>query len=194
MAYMNLLCSHLLSLPEGRLQYLDDERDLSLPKVRDKPKRMAVRDIRGYLMRMPSLRRHLECVAHIYCFLVEQGAIQPWELYRLDRRRGNHAALVGDVLDSFLHRESGCCTKITSTFSCTCLMTPDEEGWMVHTPCFFCIWPAPSCVAVHQPPPGYSPVVSRALLRIVGEQPDAFRCGIYQDLNEAHDAARRLIW
>ncbi|KAL1421708.1 hypothetical protein MTO96_003973 [Rhipicephalus appendiculatus] len=192
MAYMNVLCSHLLSLPEDRLQYLDDERELSLPKVRGKSIRKAVDDIRENLTNMPTMRRHLECVAHIYCFLVEQGAIQPWELYRLTGM-GDHAILVGGVLDSFLRRGTGCCTKVTPTFSCTCLMTTDEVGWMVHTPCFFCIWSAPACVAVHEPPPGNSPIVIRALHRILGNQTHSFRCGIYRDLNEAHAAARQLI-
>ncbi|KAL1430391.1 hypothetical protein MTO96_015096 [Rhipicephalus appendiculatus] len=143
-------------------------------------------------MDMRTLKKHLECIAHIYCFLVEQNAIQPWALYRV-KEVENHAALVGSVLDSFVRRETRCCTKITPTFSCTCLMTIDEVGWMLYTPCFFCIWTAPSCVAVHQPTPGHSPMVSRALRRILGKQPQSFRFGIYRDLNEAHDAARILM-
>lgn len=189
---MSVLCSHLLGLPEGILQYLDNERDLALPHIRGKSVQRAVADIREHLANMPTLKRHLECIAHIYCFLVEQGAIQPWALYRV-KGKGDHAAIVGGALDSFLRREVGCCTKITPTFSCTCLMTHDEVGWMVHTPCFFCIWTAPSCVAVHQPPPGQSQMANRVLQRILGKQPHSFQYGIYRDLNEAHDAAQRLI-
>ncbi|KAH8020799.1 hypothetical protein HPB51_004621 [Rhipicephalus microplus] len=192
MAYMSVLCSHLLGLPEDQLQRLDDERGLPLSKIRGKSIQKAVKSIRVHLTNMPTLRRHLETVAHIYCFLVEQGAIQPWTLYRIPER-GDHARLVGGVLDSFVRRGTGCWTEITPTFTCTCFMTSDEVGWMVHKPSFFCVWTEPSCVAVHEPPPGRSLAVSRVLFRILGTQPQSFQCGTYRDLNEARDAARRLI-
>ncbi|KAL3225551.1 hypothetical protein MRX96_049192 [Rhipicephalus microplus] len=88
MAYMSVLCSHLLGLPEDQLQRLDDECGLPLPKIRGKSIQNAVKKIRVHVTNMPTLRRHLETVAHINCFLVEQGARQPWTLYRIPERGG----------------------------------------------------------------------------------------------------------
>ncbi|KAL1485904.1 hypothetical protein MTO96_031665 [Rhipicephalus appendiculatus] len=192
MAYLDVLCSLLSSMPCFTLPLLDDEADLNLPKVRGHSVHDAVSAIRACLASAPCQRSGLQSVAHIYCFLAEQRALQPWVLYRLDQS-GNQADRVAGVLNTVRGRcEVGSYTKRTPSFSCTCLLTPDEVGCMVYIPHIFCIWPSYPCVAVHQPPPGYSSLGAGALWQILGGPPDSFCCGIYRDLNEAFRAAKQL--
>ncbi|KAL1468766.1 hypothetical protein MTO96_025186 [Rhipicephalus appendiculatus] len=192
MAYMDVMCSHLLGMSAEELQYLDDHSALDLPKIRGKPVPDAVRQIRSILMRRASVPRHLEFIACIYGFLEERGVIRPWVLYSMDQRV-SPATAVGDVLSTLPRCRVGRYTKTTPSFSCTCLVASDEVGWMVYSPCFFCIWPWSSCVAIHQPSPGKSLLVTGALERLLGEHPESSCCGIYQDLSKAHDAARRMM-
>ncbi|KAL1421707.1 hypothetical protein MTO96_003972 [Rhipicephalus appendiculatus] len=192
MAYLDVLCSLLSSLPDFRLEYLDDEADLDLPKVRENSVHDAVSAIRACLASETFQLSSLQSVAHIYCFLVDQRALQPWVLYRLDQSQ-NQADRVAGILNTVRHRRVvGSYTKTTAWFTCTCLLAPDEVGCMDYIPHIFCVWPSYPCVAVHQPPPGYSSLGTGALWQMLGGPPEHFHCGIYEDLDEAFRAARQF--
>lgn len=192
MAYLDVLCSVLSSLRYFKLENLDDEDDLQLPKVRGKGVQQAVSDIRNSLTSQHSHFESLQSVAHLYCFLVGQRAVQPWVLYRLDQG-GNQADRVAGIVNNVQRRsEVGIYAKTTPSFASACLVTPDEVGCMDYIPHIFCTWPDLPCVAVHQPPPGYSTLGTGVLRQMVGGPPDSFYSGVYQDLNEAFRAAGRL--
>lgn len=192
MAYMDVLCSLLSSMPHYRLQFLDDEADLDLPKIREKTVHQGVSAIRACLASVTYQHKRLQSVAHIYCFLVYERVLQPWVLYRLDPSQ-DHTNRVAGILNTVRRRrEVAGYTKKTPSFTCTCLLAPDEVGCMQYIPHIFCFWPSYPCVAFHQPPPGFSSYGTGALCQILGGPPDNFRCGIYHGLNEAFGAARRL--
>ncbi|KAH6919420.1 hypothetical protein HPB50_029592 [Hyalomma asiaticum] len=191
MTYLDLLCSHLSRMPLETLWHLDDEPALHLPKVRGNPKTTAIDMIYESLKNTCSHSKHLANVARVYCFVAEQDFLQPWMLYSLGRRE-NHVAHALGVLNTVLPGKVGCHTKATTSYWCTCLVATDEVGWMVCTPGIFCVWPSFAYVAVHEPSPGHAPFVTRMLEQMLGEEPDSFHCGIYQGMNDARAAARRL--
>ncbi|KAL3249413.1 hypothetical protein MRX96_056039 [Rhipicephalus microplus] len=126
MAYLDVLCSVLSSLRYFKLENLDDEADLQLPKVRGKGVPQAVSDIRNYLTSEHSQFESLQTVAHLYYLLMGKRALQPWVLYRLDQGE-NQVDRVAGILNNVQRRsEVGIHAKTTPSFACACLLTPDE--------------------------------------------------------------------
>ncbi|KAH8030627.1 hypothetical protein HPB51_010561 [Rhipicephalus microplus] len=193
MAYLDLLCSQLSTVPQHELGYLDQEHFPNLPKLAEKPVSEAVSAVRAYLQSINDLRDRLERAAQIFSCLAVMNAVQPWALYHVERMRNQRDIVTGIMKKMWHRRVFGTYVKTTVSVCCSCVIVPTEERSRDYKPYFFVIWHSQPCIAIYEAPEGQSTLLKNALAQVLGSQPESFRCGVYQSLSSAYVAARQFF-
>ncbi|KAL1446852.1 hypothetical protein MTO96_028713 [Rhipicephalus appendiculatus] len=178
-----------------QLYSLEDENSLVIPQIRGLSVPMAVSSIRRHIAAIPDLEDRLRCVCEFYVCLMNKGLIAPWVLYHLgDNQGAAEATHVINYLEKahfnrgFAH--STCATR-ERTHMCALVLESDTPSASYEIYCF-CFWPSLASVAVYRPPEGYSVGQIYVIGTILGDDPSAFECGLYEELDLAHQDATFL--
>ncbi|KAL1446851.1 hypothetical protein MTO96_028712 [Rhipicephalus appendiculatus] len=178
-----------------QLYSLEDENSLVIPQIRGLPVPMAVSSIRGHIAAIPDTEDRLRCLCGFYACLMKKGMISPWVLYHLGVTEGAAEAdrvisylEMADFNRGFVHS-----TNVTAerTHMCALVLESDTPSAGHEIYCF-CFWPSLACVAVYRPPEGYSVGQVYVVGKMFGDDPFAFECGLYDELDLAHQDAMLL--
>ncbi|KAL1446853.1 hypothetical protein MTO96_028714 [Rhipicephalus appendiculatus] len=178
-----------------QLYSLEDENSLDLPQIRGMPVPRAIASIRGHIDAIPDVKERLCCVCQVYACLMDKDVIGPWVLYRVgDTQGAADDALVIRYLKE-MESKSGFAHSMSVTKERThmCSLVPEGNTSSAgHALYCLCFWPSLACVAVFRPPEGYSAGQNEVLVKMLGDDLNAFECGSYDDLGSAYQAATRL--
>ncbi|KAL1475745.1 hypothetical protein MTO96_037060 [Rhipicephalus appendiculatus] len=192
---LDRLCSRLSSMQVDQLYSLVDEKSLTIPQIRRMTVPVAVACIRKHIADIPDTQKRLVCVSGIYAWLMEKGVIGPWVLYRAGDAGGAAESTLWSRYFEVVKFTKGFAHSLRTTEERThvCSLVPESQSPTAgHDLYSFCFWPAVACVAAFRPPEGYSHRQKAVLGRMLGDNPDAFQCGNYSDLDSAHQAAARF--
>ncbi|KAL1446855.1 hypothetical protein MTO96_028716 [Rhipicephalus appendiculatus] len=198
-ADLDSLCSHLSRMKAYQLYSLEDERSLTIPPIWGLPLPRAVASIRRHVGAINDITSRVHYMCEIYACLMKKGVIGPWVLYQVgDTQRVPEAADViryikETVLNCFFTRLEKVTTERTRIYSVVqeveLEINSPRRGLEIYC---FCIWPSLACVAVLRPTEGYSAGQKEVLEKMFGDNAEAFECGMYEDLDLAHQAATNL--
>lgn len=194
-ADLDRLCSRLYRMEAGELYSLEDDDSVAIPQIRGMPVQGAVVIIRRHIAAIPGVINRMRCVCNIYAFLMKKGFIGPWVAYRVAATQGAGEVhpLTRFLMEVYLRGGAFKSMLVSRNHTHMFALVPQSNapsgGLDVYG---FCSWTSFACVAVFRPPEGYSHTQNEVLFKMFGDNPEAFECGTYDDLDSAHEAFTRL--
>lgn len=189
---LDRVCSRLSSLQADQLYCQDDEILLATPKVRGMPVPEAVSTLRAHMEAIPDFNERVNCVSSLYTCLMEKRLMGPWVLYSIDHTQGvnrnDFITRFKEAIECKQETAYSCSIRLGRTYACV-LVPESESSGRNHEVCSLCLWSFLACVAVYKPPEGHSERQSRALREVLGDDPDIFMWGEFNDLDAAQRTA-----